>query len=168
MSGTLFADAKRLTRIRLTYTLNTFLLKARLNMDKKAVTERLRALASNDKKRSKAARLRDVIDEVEAVLAAGVTRAAVHEELKAHLDMSFQTFIGTLQRIRAKRGKPQQAQPAAVSKPVANPEAARTVEPESQESQAVQVSHNPADIDKIMGSNPDLQALAKLGKRKSK
>jgi hypothetical protein len=137
-------------------------------MDKKTITERLRALASNDKKRSKTARLRDVIDDVEAALAAGVTRAAVHEELKAHLDMSFQTFVGTLQRIRAKRGKPQQAQATAVLKPVAKPEASKTVEPELQESQAAQVSHNPADIDKIMGSNPDLQTLAKLGKRKTK
>ncbi len=135
-------------------------------MDTKAITEGLRALASNDKKRSKAARLRDVFDEVEAALAAGVTRAAVHEELKAHLDMSFPTFIGTLQRIRAKRGKPSETRKTAAAKPVVKQEAARTVEPEPEAPATVEVSHSPADINKIMGSNPDLQALAKLGKRK--
>lgn len=38
-------------------------------MDKKAVVERLKALTADDAKRSKAARLRDVLDEVETALA---------------------------------------------------------------------------------------------------
>lgn len=77
-------------------------------MDRKAIAERLRALASDDKKRSKAARLRDVIDDVEAALAAGVTRACVVDELAAQgLQMSVATFETTLRRIRQKRGKPQ-------------------------------------------------------------
>ena len=76
-------------------------------MDRKAIAERLRALASDDKKRSKAARLRDVIDDVEAALAAGVPRASVVEELTKHgLEMTLATFETTLKRIRQKRGKP--------------------------------------------------------------
>ena len=63
-------------------------------MDKKAIAERLRALASDDNKRSKAARLRDVIDDVEFALAAGVTRSSVLEELAAHgFEMTLATFV---------------------------------------------------------------------------
>ena len=69
-----FADAKHLTALQLWYILGTVSTTARPFMDKKAVSERLRALASDDQKRSKAARLRDVIDDVETALAAGVSR----------------------------------------------------------------------------------------------
>ena len=69
------------------------------------LSEQLRVLASDAKKRSKAARLRDVVDDVEAALAAGVQRSAVVETLaKNGLEMTLSTFDSSLRRIRQKRG----------------------------------------------------------------
>ena len=45
-------------------------------MDRKIASERLRALAANDEKRSTASRLLDLIDDIEAALAAGVPRCS--------------------------------------------------------------------------------------------
>ena len=76
-------------------------------MDRKIASERLRALATNDEKRSTASRLLDVIDDIEAALAAGVPRSAVIEELATlGLEMKPETFYSALKRIRKKRGKP--------------------------------------------------------------
>ncbi len=144
-------------------------------MDKKAIAERLRTLASDDNKRSKAARLRDVIDDVEVALAAGVTRSSVLEELAAHgLEMTLATFDTTLKRIRQKRYKTSitsvkfvsqhQVQP---TKPHEAPPVVK-VEAEIESINSVVGSHNPADLDEIIGSNPDLEALAKLAKRTKK
>lgn len=136
-------------------------------MDRKAIAERLRALACDDKKRSKAARLRDVIDDVEAALAAGVPRTSVVAELAAQgLQMSLATFETTLKRIRQKRGKPQITPVIPSLGKLTKPgEVPPVVEPESD---SIIGSHNPADLDKIISSKPDLAALAKLAKRKSK
>lgn len=143
-----------------------------LSMDKKAVSERLRALASDDHKRSKAARLRDVIDDVETALAAGVSRVDVLTELKAHgLEMSLATFETTLKRLRAKRGQ-RTGKPAPTSTPA-------TVPPQPDPELAVPAttsgpsdlgkgSHNPADIDRIISNKPDLAALTKIAKRSRK
>ena len=62
-------------------------------MSKKILVEQLRTLASDDAKRSKAVRLRDVIDGVEATLAAGITRAEVVKKLSENgLEMALATF----------------------------------------------------------------------------
>ena len=50
-------------------------------MTKDSVADVLRALATGDKSRSETARLRDIVDEVEAALAADVSRAAVLQAL---------------------------------------------------------------------------------------
>ena len=139
-------------------------------MDKKAIAERLRALASDDNKRSKAARLRDVIDDVEFALAAGVTRSSVLEELAAHgLEMTLTTFDTTLKRIRQKRNKTSITSDKSVSQsqnqPTKPPEAPPIVETETESESPMLSSHNPADLDKIIGSKPDLEALAKLANR---
>lgn len=142
-------------------------------MDKKTVTESLRALAKDDNKRSKAARLRDVIDDVEAALSAGVPRSAVVEALSKHgLQMSLTTFETTLRRIRQKRGRTinhtaqpagQQARPVKPSVPVPSVQASETSEAFKAPS-----SHDPQDINRIMASTPDLDALAKIGRRNKK
>lgn len=141
-------------------------------MNRKAIAERLRALASDDKKRSKAARLRDVIDEVEAALAAGVPQATVVEELTNQgLEMTLSSFKTMLLRIRQKRGKASitaaksASPPGQPSKP-SNAAPVVEAEPEAESSEGG--SHNPADLDKIIGSKPDLDALAKYAKRKKK
>lgn len=141
-------------------------------MNRKAIAERLRALASDDKKRSKAARLRDVIDEVEAALAAGVPQAAVVEELTNQgLEMTLSSFKTMLRRIRQKRGKASITAAKSLS-PLGQPpkpsSAARVVEAEPEAESSGGGSHNPADLDKIIGSKPDLDALAKHAKRNKK
>ena len=145
-------------------------------MDKSAVSQRLKALAADDKKRSKAARLRDVIEDVEAALAAGVPRQDVLDELNSlGLDMNLATFETTLKRIRAKQkvnpfptSGPNASQitrtPSFQQKPTARPQKAKqethTEDPPDQEQ-----SHDPKDLDSIMGSVPDLDTLAKLAKK---
>lgn len=115
-------------------------------MDRKAIAERLRALASDDKKRSKAARLRDVIDDVEAALAAGVSRASVVEELSKHgLEMTLATFETTLKRIRQKRGKASITAAKSASPPgqPLKPRTAAPVVEAEPEAESSGGSHNP-------------------------
>lgn len=146
-------------------------------MSQQAVSDRLRALASDEKKRSKTARLREVYDEVENALAAGVTQASVVEALKeAGLEMTLTSFRNTLQRIRTKRGgtpaKPVAGSPAKPAQPQAKPNFQQPAKPDpvkqpiEEEVESPTASHNPKDIDKIMGATPDLDALAKLGRSK--
>ena len=147
-------------------------------MDRNAFAERLRALASDDKKRSKAAQLRDVIGDVEAALAAGVSRSLVVRELAAHgLEMTPATFETTLKRIRQKQGKPSITASKSVSPPPdlgepTTPAQAPAVAPaDLVAAGSTGASHDPADLDRIIGSKPDLAALvklAKLAKRKVK
>lgn len=133
-------------------------------MDRKKISDRLRALAAGEQHRSKAARLRDILEDVEAALAAGVSRAAVIEELGKHgLEMSLRTFEGTLRRIRAKRGT-RQSKSSTPAPTKTQPGESADTEPET----PVVGSHNPADLDKIIRSTPDLDALIKQAKRSKK
>lgn len=126
-------------------------------MQKNDLGQRLRALATDEKKRSKTARLRDVFNDVEAALRAGVTRATVLEELKAGgLVMSLATFETTLKRLRQRQSKPGPTNPYK-----ADPKNTDPVDIETP-------SHNPADLDAIIKNKPDLAALAKFAKRKPK
>jgi hypothetical protein len=137
-------------------------------MDRDIIAERLRALASDDKKRSKAARFRDVIDDVEIALAAGVPRSEIIEELSKHgLEMTLATFATTLKRVREKSKKTTADHN---TKPTHKPTQktaviAQQVTPVVELENPVESSNNPADIDKIIGSKPDLESLAKIGKR---
>lgn len=73
-------------------------------MDLNEINERLRALACDDMRRSEIARLRDVYDNVEAALQAGVKQADVLSELReAGFNMTIATFKSALQRIRKQR-----------------------------------------------------------------
>jgi len=134
-------------------------------MDRQAIVERLRALATDDEKRSKTARLRDLIDDVEAALAAGVPRASVLEELNKHgLDMSLATFDTSLRRIRQKRSATlsMTEKHPYPSLPTTQRIAAHNAKTTDNQ------SHNPAALDEIIRDKPDLAALAKLAKRTKK
>lgn len=133
-------------------------------MDKNAIAERLRALATDSKNRSKAAQLRDVIADVEAALAAGVSRIKIVEVLAENgLEMTLATFETTLKRIRKKnRVRSVPAKQTSTTKNQTDDES------ELIESGVAAVSHNPADIDAIVSSNPNLEALAKLSKKDKK
>ena len=73
-------------------------------MDRDKTADRLRSLASDTAKRSKAAQLRDVFREIEGALEAGVSQATILEELsEMGLDVNPNTFRSTLRRLRARR-----------------------------------------------------------------
>ncbi|MFS8371836.1 hypothetical protein EIQ27_00490 [Xanthomonas campestris pv. armoraciae] len=75
-------------------------------MTKTSVADVLRELAKGEKSRSETARLRDVIDEVEAAIAAGVSRSAVLEALHGQgFTMTLKSFESALYRIRKQRGQ---------------------------------------------------------------
>lgn len=94
-------------------------------MQTNSVADVLRALATGDKARSETARLRDVVGEVEAALAAGVSRAAILEALHGQgFTMTLKSFESALYRIRKQRERPSQPQAASpqVLTPRENPE----------------------------------------------
>lgn len=75
-------------------------------MTKTSVAAALRELAKNDEHRSETARLRDVIDDVEAALTAGVSRPAVLKALHEQgFTMTMKSFESALYRIRKQRKK---------------------------------------------------------------
>lgn len=122
-------------------------------MDREAVAASLKRLAT-DPRRPKAAQLRDVIEHVEAALAAGVSRSLVLQELKSHgLEMTLATFETTLRRIRAKRRAPG---PRAPTSPAATPPPTSAPPP---------ATHRPSDLDGIIGQAPDLDSLVKHARR---
>lgn len=131
-------------------------------MTKDSVADVLRALATGDKSRSETARLRDIVDEVEAALAAGVSRAAVLEALNAQgFTMTLKSFESALYRIRKKRTQP--------AKPAAKIGHGQAAEPASQPAQAPQQSNTQEEpakntqlgvvSEQSMGNNP-LRALS--------
>ena len=133
-------------------------------MDKDAIAQCLRTLATSNEKRSKAARLREVFEDVELALSAGVSRATVLEVLTKHgLVMSLATFDGTLRRIRKNFGlhNPKFKQPHSFAAPTEIPSDEANISP-------VRSSHRPTDLDGIIKAKPDLAALAKLARKKPK
>ncbi len=75
--------------------------------DDNTLSKRIRLLASDPTKRTKIARITDVIDDIETSLAAGVSRSFIVDELVAGgLEINLASFATTLRRIRKKRGKP--------------------------------------------------------------
>lgn len=131
-------------------------------MDKTSISKRIRALAEDASKRSTIAQLRDVFDDVEAALAAGVKRVTILEELSnLGIKMSLATFDSNLKRIRKKRVATK-ARPQTADKAPVEPDNSKT-----SAGGAMSTSHNPTDIDKILGSNPDLAALARKAKKRS-
>jgi hypothetical protein len=141
-------------------------------MDKKGLSERLKSVSGDDSKRSNSALLRDVIDDVEAALAAGVSRVVVVDELAAFgLAMSLSAFDTALHRIRKKKGKPSvkpvtqvKSNNQLVTKTIQPVNKPSVVELEDEEEPPLVVSHDPRDIDAIMRSTPDLEYYAKIAR----
>lgn len=131
-------------------------------MTKDSVADVLRALATGDKSRSETARLRDIVDEVEAALAAGVSRAAVLQALNDQgFTMTLKSFESALYRIRKKRTQP--AKPAAkighdqIAAPASQPAQAQQQEPAGEPQARIT---NPADIRKSRRREIDLDDLS--------
>lgn len=135
-------------------------------MDKKTVAERLQTLAMDDDKRSKTARLRDVLEDVEIALAAGAKRVDVLAELQAQgLSMSLATFETTLKRLRAKRRQLPPPSVTVSSYPTPSKQSAATPLMSDRAEAKPQPSHDPADLDRIIATRPNLAALARQAKR---
>jgi hypothetical protein len=138
-------------------------------MDKKTVAKRLQALATADEKRSKAARLRDVLEDVEMALAAGAKRIDVLAELEAQgLRMSLATFETTLKRLRAKRRQAATLFSSTSTRTTSSTSSTAISLVPGQTNAKSQPSHDPADLDRIIATQPDLTALARLAKRSRK
>ena len=92
-------------------------------MEKSSVADVLRALATDDRSRSETARLRDVVDEVEAALSAGVKRQTVLDALNSRgFNMTLRSFESALYRIRKqRRGNPAPTRSPAVVSPTGEP-----------------------------------------------
>lgn len=92
-------------------------------MEINEASARLRALAKDDKKRTETARLRDVFDDVEAALTAGVSQINVLGELKTlGFTMTMASFKSALQRIRKDRNKEDKTAAQAGAKTLATPD----------------------------------------------
>lgn len=75
-----------------------------MKQDKNDVGEALRSLVLDESARSETARLRDIFDEVEAVLSKGVRRESVLETLhEKGFTMTMASFKSALQRIRKEK-----------------------------------------------------------------
>lgn len=73
-------------------------------MEKNSVAEALNALATSNENRSQTARLRDVFDEVENALKAGVRREIVLQSLNDNgLSMNMKSFESAIYRLRKER-----------------------------------------------------------------
>jgi hypothetical protein len=139
-------------------------------MLKNSVADALRALAVGEASRSETARLRDVMDDIEAALKAGVSRAAVLDTLQGRgFSMTMKSFESALYRIRKQRlgagtGSGSGSGGRLDKSSARSAPGASSVEPEDEVERFVP-SHDPRDLDRIFSSTPDLVALAKLGKQ---
>lgn len=81
-------------------------------MEKNKVASALQELATNDETRSETARLRDILDDVEAALDAGVNRVKVLEALHQQgFKMTLRAFDSALYRLRKQRAIKQSTPP---------------------------------------------------------
>jgi len=135
------------------------------------LSEQLKLLSVSNN-RSKTARLRELIGEVEGAIAAGVSQSLILAALHKHgLEMTSGVFRNTLFRIRKERyGRVQKvlvAEP--VSRPLSHRLIASTSALESVESIAGsdfnEIGVDPvAKLNKIIGAPVDLAALARIGR----
>lgn len=141
-------------------------------MTKPSIQDRLKQLAQDNKKRSKTARLRDNYEDIETAIAAGVPLSEILVVLnEAGIDMTLDTFKNALYRIRKSNGRTQtkkliqQQEKTATAIAIAATSKVEAGHEETEIQQEVKSSTNPADIDAILNSTPDLEALAKAGRK---
>jgi hypothetical protein len=135
-----------------------------------ALRQKLDALALDDDKRTKTARLWDVYAEIEKALSAGVSQKSVIEVLKAHgLSYTPGTFRTTLQRLRnrARKGQAKTKQKPSTQTTTAYQQHRESiVEPPEPETNQQNGLTDPREIDRISRTTPDLDKLAAIGRRK--
>ncbi|MCC7684799.1 hypothetical protein [Janthinobacterium sp. FW305-128] len=127
-------------------------------MEKATLKQEILALIEDHASRSKIARLRDVFDEIETAMAAGVKRSEILKALeKQGIVMTLATFENSLQRIRKKRKN----QPA--EKNIMAP--VNSSNEKKEQTTPVRITQektsDPKTVDTILSSQPDLLALSK-------
>lgn len=156
-------------------------------MDKDSVINALVALTNRMERRSKIAQLRAVYPYIEEAKRAGYKNSTIVETLNDQgFDLTLKSFEMLLYRVReetkaaepsASTSFPSQFQSekgtrqsqSTTSIPSRNWSTGQGgVESGHSEESSGFGSHNPAALDKIIGSKPDLTGLEKLGKRKMK
>lgn len=131
----------------------------------------LEILKLSSKKRSKAARLDDLFDDIESAIAKGIGYEEIIILLAKHdLEFTHNSFKNTLARLRKKRSKvvtPVQIKESnSESKPNTDNNANNANNAkEDKEALARNKSSDPRELDKIFNGKHDLVALAKLAKR---
>ena len=150
------------------------------------ISKGLLDLATDPNRRPKISRMRDVIEEIEAALAAGITYQEVVERLGSlGLELTHPTFASYLKRIRAERSRtrassstsgasPSEATRASAARPETHADSPSppssvsastwTPSPQSARPDNQPGSHDPESLNQIMRSNPDLEKYAKLGR----
>ena len=146
-------------------------------MDKTRLSKELRALAEDAANRSTIARLRDVIDDVEDALNAGVKRAVILQKLsECGLEMSLDQFNTYLARLRKKRrsaikqnesGSVRLRETEQVNEHQENSTKGDTPSQRSPENEKTS-PRKPVNIGEIMRSTPDMAALETMGKKLAK
>lgn len=134
-------------------------------MSNEAISDQLEKLAtSQDDTRNKTARLREVFNDVETAIAAGVPYTKIVETLKVNgLDFTPKRLGAALTKIR--RQKIARKQPNARQSKDPRSESGTPKDPPQIDTDN---AHKPSALDQIMSSTPDLSALAKLAKRPKK
>jgi hypothetical protein len=140
-------------------------------MDKKTISEGLRSLIEDTTraKRSNTARLREVIDDVENALAAGVRRIDIVNELAKHgLVMPLSSFDSALKRIRESRDLKLSSQAKQKILRTDKKEEDQNIFERDNTDQILkqEKTYDPREIDKIFANKPDLDALERFAKRK--
>jgi hypothetical protein len=142
-------------------------------MQENSIVDALRALATSAEIRSETARLRDIFNEVEAALTAGVSRAEVHKTLQKYgFKMTSRGFETALYRIRKQRKQksgqnlntPTRNNRIAASQPDSLAEAENAQNQGEEEQDNIQTIFSPSDLRNLLTEKIDLAALEKISK----
>lgn len=139
------------------------------NTDAQAIAEGLHRLTTDSSKRSKAARLRDVLPNIEAAKAAGVTQSAIVKVLAASgLEISEKSLGVMLSRIKKRNNSVARSSiysPSVRNSNLSNSDIIDLPIQESADPKPIQLkdnSHDPAALKEVMRSKPSLDYYAKL------
>lgn len=150
-------------------------------MIKTSLTEELEILRLTSRKRSKAARLKDIFDNIEITIASGISYQEIIDLLAKHeLVFTINTFTTTLSRIRKKRilpttdkkltsrpPSPSTEKTPSENPPVLAPKETTTDKPtliEPKKTEYQYDAHDPRRIDEILRKQPDLNELRRIAK----
>lgn len=125
------------------------------------IAKLIRDMANDDVHRSEAARLRDLVDEIEVAIQAGVSHASIHKILLTHgFTMQLNSFTTMLGRIR-KRRRTKPATHAGNSE-----QSHRLPSVEASTEKDAPENFGPGEIAKIVKGTPDLDSYKRIARSK--